>query len=84
MAPKRRKNSGRCNSGKIRYRDEIAAQIALASTARRDRAEENYYRCPQCSGFHLTKNPKKHPKAIEKDLGKLVKQIRYKKAKHAL
>jgi hypothetical protein len=43
---------------KIRYRDRIAALLALASTGRADqRREKNEvraYRCPDCRGWHLT------------------------------
>lgn len=39
---------------KIRYRDRIAALIALASTRRADRDESRAYRCPICHGWHLT------------------------------
>lgn len=42
---------------KVRYRTELDAKIALASTnasARKRRGETAYYRCPQCKGWHLT------------------------------
>ena len=41
---------------KVRYRDRIAALMALASTARgsSSRAEVRAYRCPDCGGWHLT------------------------------
>ena len=45
---------------KIRYRDELGAQIALASTGRASRGrarpkdEARAYRCPRCKGWHLT------------------------------
>lgn len=49
---------------KVRYRDELAAKIALASTAaqanrRSDekRQERRAYRCPRCKGWHLTSQP---------------------------
>ena len=45
---------------KIRYRDKLAAKIALASTGRkrgRARDEQRTYRCPQCHGWHLTSEP---------------------------
>lgn len=43
-------------TGKVRYRDEIGALMALASTARasREREETRYYKCPLCCGWHLT------------------------------
>ena len=46
--------------GKVRYRDQIAAMFALASTrnARSSkRAERRYYLCPDCRGWHLTSKP---------------------------
>lgn len=49
---------------KVRYRDELAAKIALASTSaaadrRNDekRRERRAYRCPRCKGWHLTSQP---------------------------
>jgi hypothetical protein len=45
-------------SRKVRYRDELAAKMALAETQRSDgdsgRAERRSYRCPRCDGYHLT------------------------------
>jgi hypothetical protein len=46
-----------CPSRKVRYRDKLGAQIALASThrARSSRRDEvRVYRCPRCNGWHLT------------------------------
>lgn len=51
-----------CPSGKHRYRDEVAARLALAEVLRKDRRwgrERSAYRCPQCRGFHLTSQPPK-------------------------
>lgn len=45
---------------KVRYRDELGARIALASTHRSNdprREECRYYRCPFCHGYHLTSRP---------------------------
>jgi hypothetical protein len=44
---------------KVRYRDRIAALLALASTASkkhtaREKTEKRVYRCPRCKGWHLT------------------------------
>lgn len=44
---------------KRRYRDEIAAKLALATIQRKDKArrsksERRAYRCPLCGGWHLT------------------------------
>lgn len=42
---------------KVRYRDEIAAQLALARLRREDKpghTEKRAYRCPMCAGWHLT------------------------------
>ena len=42
---------------KVRYRDRIAAVLALESTRRGGkpkRAEQRAYRCPACRGWHLT------------------------------
>ncbi|MBO2451294.1 hypothetical protein J4573_29665 [Actinomadura barringtoniae] len=48
-----------CPSGKVRFRDRIAANLALATIQRRDRPgreklEVRVYRCSDCRGFHLT------------------------------
>lgn len=44
---------------KVRYRDRVAALLALAGTrstrhTRRPKAERSAYRCPTCKGWHLT------------------------------
>ena len=42
---------------KIRYRDEIAANLALAKLQRQGKAghdETRAYRCEKCGGWHLT------------------------------
>lgn len=48
---------------KVRYRDHLAAKIALASTFRPDkparRNEVRAYRCPVCKGWHLTSKGKR-------------------------
>lgn len=48
---------------KIRYRDRIAALIALESTRRRGhrrpKNEVRAYRCRHCAGWHLTSQPKR-------------------------
>ena len=49
-----------CETGKRRFRDEVAAMFALATHAegkRRDKDEERVYRCPMCRGWHLTSQP---------------------------
>lgn len=51
-----------CSSGpkpKIRYKDKIAAMLALAKITQQDKAgrpatESRFYRCPHCRGYHLT------------------------------
>lgn len=48
-----------CSSGKVRYRDRVAALLALASAQRTDsprrpKTERRAYPCPQCKGWHLT------------------------------
>jgi hypothetical protein len=50
----------RCS--KRRYRDRIAALLALASVQRKDgsrrpKTEQRAYRCPDCHGWHLTSRP---------------------------
>lgn len=48
----------RCaTTGKLRYRTEVDAMLALMSTGRREktkRQERRQYRCPHCNGWHLT------------------------------
>lgn len=47
--------NGSCKScGKVIFRDELAAKIALAGRLNRDRGEVRCYRCPQGRGWHLT------------------------------
>jgi hypothetical protein len=46
-----------CPSGKVRFRDDLAARLALATASRKregGKSERRTYRCPQCAGFHLT------------------------------
>jgi len=52
---------GQCR--KIRYRDKLAAKLALAmmpdqyankQPRRRPKDERRAYRCPACKGWHLT------------------------------
>lgn len=45
--------------GKRRYKDEIAAKLALATVQHTDgsgrpKLERRAYRCPKCAGWHLT------------------------------
>ena len=52
--------SGGCQ--KIRYRDRLAALLALARTqntadAAGTRHERRAYQCPACRGWHLTSQP---------------------------
>jgi hypothetical protein len=51
---------------KLRYRDEIAAKMALATIAaqdksHRDKTEQRAYRCSRCRGWHLTSMTKETP-----------------------
>lgn len=51
----------RCPSGKVRYRDDIGAKLALAQLRRLDgpkHLERRAYRCPKCKGWHLTSKAK--------------------------
>lgn len=54
----------RCPTGKWRYRDQIAAKLALADigrvdSSRRPKSERRPYRCPLCKGWHLTAEPRR-------------------------
>ena len=53
--------------GKTRYRDQLAAQIALARIARHDErratAPFRAYPCPHCHGWHLTSQEQKTERA---------------------
>lgn len=53
---KRPQPVGTCPTGKLRYRDRIAAQLTLAGIDNLDprRREQRAYRCPACRGWHLT------------------------------
>ncbi len=42
---------------KIRYKDRIAAALALEAT--KDKGNVHFYRCFNCWGFHLTSAPKR-------------------------
>lgn len=47
----------RCVTGKLRYKDRIAALLALADTSRSasgKREETRVYHCDKCHGWHLT------------------------------
>jgi hypothetical protein len=60
---KRPQPNGTCPTGKLRYRDRIAAQLALTriDNANPDRGEKRTYRCHLCRGWHLTSKPKGKP-----------------------
>jgi hypothetical protein len=60
VSSKRRARRAACPCGKVRYRDELGARVAL-STARESgargnerRREQRVYRCNICRGWHLT------------------------------
>lgn len=49
---------------KHRYRDQIAAKLALAKVRSQDKShrpktEQRAYRCPECKGWHLTSRGEK-------------------------
>ncbi|WP_369214991.1 hypothetical protein [Streptomyces flavofungini] len=49
-----------CPTGKLRYRDRIGAQYALAVLRNRTswrRRETRAYHCATCRGWHLTSKP---------------------------
>lgn len=52
--------ASKCPSGKWRYRDRVAAMLAMAGAQRQDgsrraKVEKRVYRCPDCGGgWHLT------------------------------
>jgi hypothetical protein len=49
-----------CKSGKVRYRDGIAAMLALAKIRNDEPAghtEKRAYKCRDCHGWHLTSRP---------------------------
>lgn len=52
---------GRCRTGKERYRDRVAALLALAWLDNTDpkRRECRAYRCDLCRGWHLTSQTKR-------------------------
>lgn len=66
------KLKGRCSSGKIRYRDrqEAIQSLHFIETGRKfdqedgietKRTEKRTYKCPECSGIHLTSIAKWYP-----------------------
>jgi CO dehydrogenase/acetyl-CoA synthase alpha subunit len=63
---RRFKRSSRCDTGKVRYPNELEAGKALkrAAAGRHQRGELNhverrFYRCRRCGGFHLSSQPRK-------------------------
>ena len=52
---------------KRRYRDEAAAELALARIAEagdaREKTPQRVYRCPRCRGWHLTSWPATLPES---------------------
>lgn len=51
-----------CETGKTRYKDEIAAKLALATIRQKAATvheEQRAYRCPFCRGWHLTSKPRR-------------------------
>lgn len=46
-------------TGKVRFRTEVDAMLALARRAHRDKGEIRQYRCPFCKGWHLTSQPER-------------------------
>lgn len=48
---------GRCRTGKVAYKDRIAALLALSDTMRETtgrRQEIRAYACSECGGWHLS------------------------------
>ena len=43
-----------CSTGKVRYRDRLAALIVLATLRHRGKGQRRVYRCPSCNGWHHT------------------------------
>ena len=49
----------RCNrTGKVVFKDEIAAKLALAVRKRKDKGELRTYQCPHQNHWHLTSQEK--------------------------
>lgn len=44
----------RCKTNKRRFRDEIAAKLALSRMVWNDKGAIRVYRCNLCRGFHIT------------------------------
>lgn len=57
----RARTLGFCQSGKLRWPDEVEAAKALEDAVARHkgtgRVECRWYACPTCHGFHLTSQP---------------------------
>ncbi|MDR3084300.1 MAG: hypothetical protein LBV60_25870 [Streptomyces sp.] len=54
------RTSSTCQTGKQRFRDRLAAQLALVRIGNSNssrRRETRAYRCPHCRGWHLTSRP---------------------------
>lgn len=44
----------KCRTGKVAFRDELAAKIALARRVWKDKGERRTYKCKFCNHYHLT------------------------------
>jgi hypothetical protein len=55
----------RCSSsGKIQYRTEIDAKLAIAGFAAKGRDEARAYRCPECRKWHTTSKKRRGGKKV--------------------
>lgn len=59
----RRLPSSACQSGKVEYRDRLAALLAMSAMGG-SRDETRTYRCPHCTSWHLTSKPAYRKPAI--------------------
>lgn len=59
---------GKLCQDKVRYRDQIGAELALmrirrkAERKKRERTPVRVYECPVCKGWHTTSQEQKTPK----------------------
>jgi hypothetical protein len=48
-----------CKTKKRRFRDEIAAKLALSRMVCKDKGAIRVYHCNLCRGFHITSQPQR-------------------------
>lgn len=70
----------KCRTGKKYYACESDAKIALANCQsdrnKSQRREQRYYKCPHCSGWHLTSRPNRYQTKRSSDRKTSISQVK--------